>query len=195
MADKSEMKNSEYKHEYDYKKQKAIKPVIEMLVEQVMEANAKKEFLQFIDYLKQQKMSVRWFVTNSYNIIFKGCKTAQLYINEGKDGQNRWQIKINTAQRDMFDDFLSGLNDDVIELFSNSFDKKKKCTGCGGCAPGKTFDFAGKHYESLCDGSNGIRIVKYVNPNPKQVEEIKKLIDVRNEFCVKMRAKGIKSAL
>jgi len=115
---RSKIETSKYIHEYDYKKQKTIKPAIEVLAEQLMEDNAKKDFFTFVDYIKQQKMTLPWFVTNSYNIIYKGCKIAQIYIYDGKDIQNCWRIKINTASKDTFDILLNGLSDEVTGLFS-----------------------------------------------------------------------------
>jgi len=186
---RSKIETSKYIHEYDYKKQKTIKPAIEVLAEQLMEDNAKKDFFTFVDYIKQQKMTLPWFVTNSYNIIYKGCKIAQIYIYDGKDIQNCWRIKINTASKDTFDILLNGLSDEVTGLFSENFNKK--CTACNNCAPGETFDFAGKHYENVCNGSNGVRIFLYRNPNSDQIEEIKKLINIRKDFCIKMKSMGI----
>jgi len=184
MAKKSEVSDHEYNHEYDYKKQKAIKPAVEILVEQIMEEDAKKEFLLFNDYLKQQKMLVRWFVTNSYNINYKGCKLAQIYIYDGKDKQYRWRIKINTAHRTMFNEYLDVQTDEIIDLFMKNF---KECTKCSSCAPGYSFDFFGKRFENIC----GTNTFLFVNPNADQMETIKKLIDARKEFCIKMKSMGI----
>ena len=190
MPKKSEMTDHDYIHVYDYKAQKAEKPAVEVLAEQVMDDGAKAEFLAFVGYLKQQNMTLRWFVTNSYNVMYKGSKVAQIYIFDGSDTHHRWRIKINTAaQKETFGEFLEGLSGEIVDLYREKF-SGQKCVGCSGCAPGETFDFAGGHYENVCNGSNGVRIFYFRNPDAEQTETIKKLIDIRKEFILKMKPLG-----
>lgn len=167
-----------------FEKQKASKPTIEAVVEQLLDGNFKKDFLQFLDWLKQEKIRFQWGSTNSFNANYRGKRVARISV-----GENHAGIIIHTAERDKFDGYLEGQSDEIINIFMDSI--SRVCNDCGGCSPGKSFYISGRHYERVCFGGLGSHGLRYINPDDEQIETVKKLMNVRKDYITKMLALGL----
>ena len=168
----------------DFEAQKANKPTIETVAEQLLDGNLKKDFMKFLDWMKQEKIRFQWGSTNSFNANYKNKRVARIGI-----GENRLSIIIHTAERDKFGGYLEGQSGEVADTFIKSIGKI--CNGCGGCAPGKSFYISGKHYENICFDGLGSHGLRYINPDAEQIEPVKKLMNARKDYISKMLALGL----
>ena len=174
----------------NFETQKSNKPTIEAVVEQLLDGDGKKDFIQFLDWLKQEKIRLQWGSTNSFNANYKSKRVARIEIGRGgKNEINHVSIIIHTAERDKFDGYLEGQTDEIVSIFMKSI--SKICNECGNCAPGKTFDMSGKHYERVCFDGLGSHGLRYINPDAGQVETVKKLMNARKDYIEKMLALGL----
>jgi len=176
MAKKGEISN--------FEAQKANNPTIETVAEQLLDGEIKKDFIEFLDWMKQEKIRFQWGSTNSFNANYKSKRVARIGI-----GENRVSIIIHTAERDKFDGYLEGQSGEIVDIFMKSIGKI--CNGCGGCAPGKSFYISGKHYEKICFDGLGSHGLRYINPDSNQIKTVKKLMNARQDYIKKMLALGI----
>ena len=176
MAKKGEISN--------FEAPKANKPTIETVAEQLLDGEIKKDFIEFLDWMKQEKIRFQWGSTNSFNANYKSKRVARIGI-----GENRLSIIIHTAERDKFDGYLEGQSGEVVDIFMKSIDKI--CNDCGACAPGKSFDISGKHYEKVCFDGLGSHGLRYINSDAEQTEIVKKLMNARKSYITKMLALGL----
>jgi len=168
----------------NFQTQKANKPRIHVLADQLMTSDYKKEFTDFLDYLQQQKIVFTWYATNAYALNFRSKRVALMSLDE-----NKFNIFIYTAQRDMFDSYLENQPQDIVDDFMASI--SIKCNGCTGCSPGKTFAVLGKSFKHVCFGGRGTHGYNFAAPGKNQIETIKKYVCIRQEYITKMLALGI----
>jgi hypothetical protein len=170
--------------------QKTNKPKIEAVAGQLMDGDFKTEFMEFLDFLKQEKIRCQWGSTNSFNANYKNKRVARILIAGGSGFiQNHWRIIVATTDRDKFDSYLEGQTTEIRDMFMEKINKK--CTKCGICAPGKTFDILGERYENICFDGIGTLGFRYTNPDFEQTEVIKRSITARKEYIIKMLAMGL----
>jgi len=168
----------------------ADKSKIESVVEQLLDGDFKNNFTSFLDWLKQEKIRLQWGSTNSFNANYRGKHVARIELGRGgKNDINHVGMIIHTAQRDKFDGYLEGQPDEIINIFIDSINTI--CNDCGVCAPGKSFDVSGKHYERVCFGGLGSHGLRYINPDAEQTETVKKLMTARKEYITKMLVLGL----
>jgi len=176
--------------ESNFEIQKANKPTVEMVAEQLLDGNLKKDFMKFLDWLKQEKIRLQWGSTNSFNANYKGKRVARIEIGRGgRNCANHISIIIHTAERDKFAGYLEGQTEEVVDIFMKNI--SKTCNDCGVCAPGKSFDISGKHYERVCFDGLGSHGLRYINPDAEQTEIVKKLMNARKDYIMKMLTLGL----
>jgi hypothetical protein len=169
--------------------QKNNRPTILEIADQLMDGDAKAKFLDFLGFLKLEKIGTPWGSTNSFNANFKGKRVARILIGLGSRLEhNNWRITVATTNRGRFDSYVEGLPDDIRALFMEKL--ARKCTGCGVCAPGKSFTLAGEQYSGVCFGGIGTVGFCYTNPSEAETALIKRLIITRKEYIIKMLNSG-----
>jgi len=170
--------------------EKAKKPTIETVVEQLLNGDCKKDFVEFLAWLKQENIRLQWGSTNSFNANFRSKRIARIELGRGGNNEaNHISIIIHTAERDKFDGYLEGQTDEVADIFMKSI--SRVCNDCSTCSPGKSFDMSGKHYERICFDGLGSHGLRYINPDAEQTEVVKKLMNARKDYITKMLALGL----
>lgn len=167
----------------NYQQQKTNKPKAEDLINLYLSGELRDAALGLFSFFKENKMTLQWGSTNSFNVNYKGKRITRFTINRDSLG-----LYIYTAERDKFDGYLQDQPEDIKILFMENI--SKKCTGCTGCAPGKSFYINGKLYENICFSGCGTCGFKYQNPSAKQMLEVKKLLLARKDYVVKMLSMG-----
>jgi hypothetical protein len=153
----------------NFEPQKVNKPTIEAVVDQLLDGDFKKDFIEFFDWMTQEKIRLQWGSTNSFNANYRGKRVARIEIGRGgKNQPNHISIIIHTAERDKFDGYLEGQTDEIIKIFMENI--STVCNECGVCAPGKSFDLAGKRYERVCFGGLGSHGCVISIPTPNRLK-------------------------
>lgn len=149
--------------------EKIAKQDIVDVVNNVLHGDTQKRALDFVAYLSDNKINAQWSATNAWKISYQSFSvcfirlygTAEYYNLK----ENSWQITPFIGEYD-----ASSLSDEFKEIV---WAKKRTCQICGKCALQLDHVF-GKKYDYVCEKS-----IVFSNPDAKEIECIKKLIDLR----------------
>jgi hypothetical protein len=154
---------SEIKEDSVYQSQKRIKPKIEDIVQEYLNAKTKKDLIDFLCFLELNKIGVQWASTNSWNINYKSKRVGCIRMRPGF-----WQFNYGGG----------GINDNGYENFITT--KKQKelvwknivyCKSCSGCAPGHHVSIFGKEFDKVCLGKLG-----FENPDGENLDCAKQIV-------------------
>jgi len=186
--------------------QKKVKPKIDETAKNNLDGELLKDFEKFLDYLKQEKISLPWKSINGYNMKYKSKNVGRITIVE-----NCIHIGVETVGwgKSDFDEYLEGQSDEITDMFMERL--THKCTQCRptcGCSrgPGKTIQVLGNWYENICNNTpeyvfrsyNMTEMTLYTprashTPEPVcqvPIERIKKLITAKKEYIEKILAES-----
>ena len=152
-----------------FKDQKNNKPKIEEIASDYYKEH-KDNILDFIKYLKDNKMTSQWVSVNSWKIFHKSKDVAFLKLYEGS-----WYV-----------DPIVDFKDSEFELFLKKeklgtivLDNIEKCISClpnGQCTPGRTIKIMGKEYSNVCHS------LRFKDPKDNEIECIKKIFEYRKNI-------------
>ena len=148
---------------------KNAKPIIEDIIGNILSGDALKNALDFVAYLRANKLNPQWSATNAWKVSSKTFNVCFIRLHGAADYHNlaegEWHILpfIGEYKADT-------LSDEFKELV---WQNKKNCRTCGQCALKLNMIF-GKEYDNACEGS-----ILFLNPNEKAVECAKKIIELR----------------
>jgi len=124
-----------------------------------------KEFKDFLEFLRQEKINTPWKTIYGYNMKYEGRIIGGITLLGGKadddsaDGKNHIQIGIATASDGKsYDKYLEGLPEDIASLFMDRINNKcNLCRPNSMCAKKKgiTIPVSGKRHKNICCFSNG----------------------------------------
>jgi hypothetical protein len=183
---------------------KKIKPKIEETAQKNLDGEALKDFEKFLDYLKQEKISLPWKSIGGYNMKYKGKNVGRINL-----AKNHINIGVETVGwgKGGFDEYLEGQSDEIADMFMERL--THKCTQCRptcGCSrgPGKTIQVRGVWYENICNNtpeysfnSGNIREMTLHTPRAAHapeplfqvpIETVKKLITAKKAYIEKILA-------
>jgi len=145
-------------------KRKRIKPTIEEVVSNLPDYEVKTNILDFIAYLKKNKMHPIQASMNSWKITRKACVVCYLRVNL-EAGTVQVQPILNEYRHD-------SLSDELKEIVWKN--KKGACgTRCHNCSY-KLKTIFGKEYKDACGN-----VVSFINPGIEEIECIKELLELR----------------
>jgi hypothetical protein len=150
--------------------QKISKPKIEEVInEYIKDENAKKIMLDFIAWLRKNKMSPSWNATNSWKVSRNKQKVFILGVDKNVITINRFWLNFT----DEYQAYI--INNNLQNIVWNNF---TVCSPCNGCPPssdstGISMNICGKEIKNICRGA----IMKFVNPDYETIEGIKKLLE------------------
>jgi hypothetical protein len=159
-------------------KQKSAKPKIEETInDYIKDVNLKSNILDFIAWLRKNKMSPSWSARNYYKVSRDKNKILLIRIdNNAVIIERFWRPwKDDECQKFIYDNNLQ-------ELVGNNFTVCGRYVGrnCPGCPPssdftGMSISICGKEAKNICRGE----ILYFVNPDYETIEGIKKLVEYR----------------
>lgn len=154
-----------------YQKQKTIRPKIEDALAGVLEGERLAHALDFVAYLRANKMSPAWASANSWAVNYKGQRVC--YIRAyGVQHWHRldagcWHISPNGE----YNDDIETLGDALKESIWAGV---RYCDNCCNCGPGRHAVILGKDFDNVCHMN-----FVFTNPDDTALECAKKLVDVR----------------
>jgi len=135
--------------------EKKIKPKIETVAQELLDGEMLIGFNEFINFLKNEKISLSWTSFNGWNANYKGKRVGKLYL---RDGKNFFDIVIDTVNcfKDDYDTYLEEQPGEIADMFLERVSHQ-----CVHCRPtcscshnsGKTVQVFGKQYENACVNS------------------------------------------
>lgn len=173
----------EGKHMYDKnedvisQKQKTVKPRIEDVIGDLIEGENLQIALEFIDYLRRNKMSIQWASTNSWKVNYKS--TVVCYIKAGTGLHPIHKLKEGSWLIYPHGDFTSRYGNEKIttneDLLNTAWANVRYCKKCRACAPGVTMEIMGRKFDNLCKNPG----IDMRNPNAAAIECVKVLLQIR----------------
>ncbi|MCL2388649.1 MAG: hypothetical protein FWC89_14045 [Defluviitaleaceae bacterium] len=147
--------------------QKTTKPKFDEVVGDFLSGDALKYALDFLTFLKQNKMNPRWASTSSWAVKHKNKHVCGIRLN-GSAWQygvepGSWYIECANLLEILHE--FEGCENLKKILWSNV----KHCTKCCSCGPGANANIMGKQFENVC------RIV-IKNPDAEALTYAKQLV-------------------
>ena len=153
-----------------FKDQKNIRPKIEDIAFEYVNEEFKEDILEFITYLKEDKMTVQWASVNSWKILHKSKDVAFIKLYEGS-----WYIDPAVDFKDS--NFESLIKKEKYEKII--WDNIEICVNClpnGQCTPGRSVKILGKDYKNVCHS------IRFKNPKINEINCIKKIFEYRKKI-------------
>jgi len=163
--------------------QKVIKPKIEDVIPEILKGTAKKTALDFIAYLRENKMNPAWTLHNAWKAMYKGKPICYIRLGwafgKGEDNDNgKWEVT----------PYLNYINDYEYIIINEGlqniiWDNLCFCKSCGNnCAGSVERIILGKEIKNLCGGIIFNRFpVPVANPDDTDINNIKKLIELEKK--------------
>ena len=150
---------------------KPTKPLIEDVINEVLTGEAQANALNFVAYLRENKMTPSWFAANAWKVTFRSFTVCFIRLHGTAHyhnlGAGEWHIVPFIGEYD---------GDALAEEYKEiAWANKRTCTACGQCAL-KLDTVFGKKYDYACEGA-----ILFINPNAEAVECAKKLVELRRE--------------
>jgi len=153
---------------YPYVEQKNTRPKIEDVACEFLDGEKLKNALNFVAYLRTNKMSPVWASWNHWRISSKGRGVCSVKI--GLPGfssrYNAWRIEFQSSG---FDDEKLLPDERLKEIV---WANVKNCKHCANCIPTPCKTILGKEFERSCN-------IEFWNPGIEEIECAKQVIQVR----------------
>jgi len=151
-----------------YQQQKAVKPLIEDIIPKYLDGDMKKNALGLAAWLRENKMSPGWTLTNWWNINCKGKVICKIQLGEEVWSNSKfWFVILNLTHLNAYEESI--ISENLQQII---WDNIKYCGSCAGCAPGSDATLFGKECKSLCHKP----LVTVCDPDEATVDGIKKLL-------------------
>ena len=142
--------------------------------EYIENENEKKIILDFIAWLRKNKMSPSWNARNSWKVSFNKHKVFILNVDKNIITIRRYFVNFtNECQTFIINNNLQNLVCNNMTMCSRL--ENKSCTGCPPSPDftGISINICGKEIKNICRGV----IMKFVNPDYETLAGIKKLLE------------------
>lgn len=151
-----------------YQEQKSNKPTYEQLAT-LLDGQMKDNMHSLINFLKQQRLTPRWYATNSFHIKYKGKIIFRFNIRK-----NAVDLFFTVAEKSDLDSVLNSLPKDMVDFY---FSNLRLCSGCNPKhRNGKNHSILNKNYWICAEPEMRIK-----NPTEEHIEYLKRFINCRRE--------------
>ena len=151
-------------------KQKAAKPKIEDIILDVVNEKHQENALDFVGYIRADKMTPAWASKNSWKVSYKGKVLCYIRTAGTADYHNlddgSWHIRFAAYSDYVYD---VAVPNEAIKMI---WDKVRLCVKCYNCAPANRLIINGKGFDGVCHQWLTIK-----NPNGEALDCVKKLVD------------------
>jgi len=155
------------------------KPEIEEVISAVLSGDEQKNALNFVAYLRENKLNPKWSATNAWTVSHKTFRVCFIRLSGAADYHNleagTWHILpfIGEYETTSLDDKLKDI------VWAN----KKPCQTCNQCAL-QLSNIFGKKFDTACEGS-----IVFINPDSEGLDCAKKLVELRKNAIKEGSAK------
>jgi hypothetical protein len=153
----------------DFKTQKAIKPRIEDVAKELKSKNDLNNLLDFLEFLKENKLAPRWQSSNTWIVRYKNKRVCNLRINYREDG---WRISNNQfIHEKWFENSNKYPLDIELKDFILDNISAPGCLSKTDCKGIENITVLGKHFDAICN----CWPFSIKNPSGTKLEYLKKL--------------------
>ena len=171
--------------------QREFKPKIEDVIPVYLVGENKEMALEFISYLRENKIKPTWATHNSWKAIYKSKVICyiRLPINESdnyskqshvSEWKRHWLVTPHLYNMEKYKEQI--INEGLLELIWNNYVYCKPCEPIRKCAPGVNKNIFGKEFNNLCRGVFYDGCAIWINsPDNSEVNGIKKLLEMEKQ--------------
>ncbi|MCL1788604.1 MAG: hypothetical protein FWG38_11510 [Defluviitaleaceae bacterium] len=153
--------------------QSKSRPKINDVIGDVLSGEKLQLALDFITYLKEQKLNLSWASANTWHVKYKGnvllwirLTGAEFFTHRNHIENGSWMISPPFDGNDSYEEYQSDASFNTIVWNNINY-----CVGCIKCKPGNTYNILGKKFDNVCNGR-----IAFVNPDADAIDCVKKLI-------------------
>ena len=158
------------------KEQQKTKPKIDEVVENILHGENLISVLEFIAFIKESKISLRWASQNCWHLYFKSTRIGNIRMTD--------KYRKNYALPDNSWAFSPWGSEDVLEsLVENNSEAKevvwnniRLCSNCCNCGPGHKRIVSDKAFENTCHSW-----LRMLNPDEETLKFIKMVLREKAE--------------
>jgi len=167
------------------KEQQKMKPQIEDIINELLESERRQHALDFVAWLRGNKLTPRWTATNAWGVKYKGKNLISIRIGDSAPGSVHYGLNSGSWHIGHWylDYFLDNFADAFEPLASCEIFKAfvwsnvQYCKGCMGCRPGASAIFFGKQFDFICN-------YRIENPDVNGLKYAKQLIECKKKVFV-----------
>ena len=149
--------------------QMKIKPKPEEMILELLDGEVKETALEFVAYLRANKLTPRYSSVNSWNVSYKGKMLCYIKIIDRTE-KSTWNIAFR----------LEEFNREFSKRFKKAIQENlKPCTAClKACPKGVNLTAFKKEIKNVCRGWP----IQFENPNANTLEHVKELMEYRKNL-------------
>jgi hypothetical protein len=174
------------------KKQRAIKAKIEDVIPEYLDGDNKKNALEFVAYMRANKMQPAWLSANFWKAMCKGKSICYIRLPKGdmrswllpEETTNAWTVTPALNHLDAYEDSIikEGLQSIIWENIYYCRNVLLGICNSHKCAPGKSGTILGKEFKNVCHHNQGLW---FLNPDETTIDCIKKLLELEQKARTK----------
>lgn len=145
------------------------KPVIDELIEQNLTGIQKERAIEFVQFIRSNKLEPQWGAKNSYNVKFKAKRVCIIKINK-----DELDIRLGAQYNEAFNECFKSDDEETIDYLLKGI---TYCSGCGTCKPGITGTILNHAIQNACFNP----VIQMINPDEKKLALAKRLVVLRKE--------------
>lgn len=181
--------------EHLYTEQKTTKPMIEDIITQLLHGENRQMALDFVAYLRENKMPPTWASANSWKVSFKNKGVC--YIKLDQHGRSVWRVNPIIDHTKEYDEFTQRENlRNVIQQNPAYCTRCHPGTCAKACTPSAEEDsfsgvrkvYWGVEIAGICRGGD----TSFVNPDAAAIECLMKLFAFRRQTIESNTVKKVK---
>ena len=174
---------------YDMATQSKLKPQIEEIIPEYLTGDNQKRALEFMAYLRDNKIKPVWAIQNGWKATYKGkviyyirlprynSHFRNLKQSDGTDWENSWVFTPYLHNMSSYEDLV--INAGLREFVLNGL---HYCVPCAHRLCPKEKTIFGNKIENLCGGDlYGGMALWYVNPSETEMRYLKKLLEFEKQ--------------
>ena len=168
----------------EYRTQKELKPKVEEVAKKLLDEDKLENISDFLEFLKTNKLTPRWYTSDSWVVKYKNYKVCQIKLNwmpRPSDKENFWVICCDHFTRQKwFSDYDRNITDDRLKEFIwNNINPPHGCNKKEGrCKGWSNMTILGMPFKAIC----GCFPLVVKNPSGKTLEYAKEYVLLIKNF-------------
>ena len=168
--------------EYSPVTKSKAKPKIEEVISEYLDANIREAAAEFAEYMRANKMPLRWASKNRYKALQKNTAICWVDLNQRALSPVKWRIGTVLTNIAKYEKFIldEGWQDFILEKIENAY--CKPCNPDRLCVGGNNLSILGKDFNGICQNIIFHKIrIDFDDPNEMTVSRIKKLVELEQQ--------------
>ena len=159
--------------------QKVVKPRIEDVIPAYLEGDAKTLALDFIAYMRENKLQPTWMSHNTWKASYKRRNICFIRLPKNNMPYDYWAVHPHISRWNKFISNYDVFKDQIIDSGTRSivWDNVNICRNCANCAPGWDMSILGREFTNVCHNIPAW----YCDPGETEIDFIKMILDLMKQ--------------